>query len=152
MMQNVRSNYFEDVKEFHRFFGHSIGEAPKLLHPDRVSSRYRWMEEELREFHEAMTKEDITEMADALVDLVYFAIGTAVEMGIPFDHVWELVHKANMAKSFKKEHHIKCPLNRQWEEPTRCTCNAVVYKEDGKTAKPEGWKAPDDAIRFLLTR
>lgn len=146
------SNYYDDVREFHRFFGHSINAKPALLTSDRISSRYHWMEEELREFHEAMSKEDITEMADALVDLVYFAIGTTVEMGIPFDHVWDLVHKANMAKAIKSEHHPHCPLNIEWSHPTKCTCGAVKYKDDGKTAKPEGWKAPDDAIRFLLTR
>lgn len=142
----------DDVREFHRFFGHSVAMIPQLLSDERINNRYQWMQEELREFHEAMCKKDITEMADALVDLVYFAIGTAVEMGIPFDQVWELVHKANMAKAMKPRHHPQCPLIIEWTHPERCTCGAVVYKEDGKTAKPEGWKAPDDAIRFLLTR
>lgn len=152
MTQNVLYNYFGDVREFHRFFGHSIAAQPKLMSRERAKSRINWMMEELVEFVEAEKKQDITEMADALADLVYFALGTAVEMGIPFDHVWELVHKANMSKSYKIAHATSCPLRDEHDVPVRCTCGAVQYKADGKTAKPEGWKAPDDAIRFLLTR
>lgn len=147
-----KKTMFEDVKEFHRFFGHSIGRKPKFLTEERFSNRLKWQDEERKEFIDAINAKDITEAADALVDQVYFILGTAVEMGIPFDHVWELVHKANMAKSYLPKHLVDCPLHNAHEVPIRCDCGAVKYKEDGKTAKPEGWEAPDGKIRWLLTQ
>lgn len=146
------STMFEDVKDFHRFFGHSIARNPKFLTEERFSNRLKWQDEERTEFIDAINAKDITEAADALVDQVYFILGTAVEMGIPFDHIWKLVHKANMAKGYRESHFATCPLNREHEVPVKCDCGAVKYKEDGKTAKPEGWKAPDSDIRRLLTR
>lgn len=143
---------FEDVKAFHKFFGHAIARQPTFMTEERAKNRMKWQDEERQEFLDALEVKDIAEAADAIVDQLYFILGTAVEMGIPVDHVWDLVHSANMAKAMKSEHHPHCPLNIDWSVPTKCTCGAVKYKEDGKTAKPEDWTAPDDKIRFLLVR
>lgn len=142
----------DDVKEFHRFFGHSIGKRPKFLDPERMKNRMKWQDEERQEFLDAVAANDIVEAADAIADQIYFIIGTAVEMGIPLSHVWESVHTANMTKAHYFRHSEDCPLNSENEVPIRCTCGAVQYKDDGKTAKPEGWKEPQDTIRFLLAR
>lgn len=146
------NNPFDDVKEFHRFFGHSIGRQPKFLDPERMKDRLKWQDEERVEFDDAIAVGDLAAAADAIGDQIYFLIGHAVEMGLPMQHVWELIHKANMNKAIYFRHSEDCPLIHEHDIPTKCTCGAVQYKPDGKTAKPADWRSPDDAIRFLVTR
>lgn len=141
---------FEDVKKFHQFFGHAIGAKPRFLDPERMKNRMKWQDEERQEFLDAVEKGDLAAAADALVDQVYFILGHAVEMGIPFDPIFGVVQKANMSKALFKFHTNGCPLDRDHEIPTRCTCGAVSYKEDGKTSKPPNWVSPDETIKRIL--
>lgn len=141
---------FDDVKEFHRFFGHPISQSPKMIDLGRLRNRLKWQDEERKEFDDALINNDLVELGDALVDQVYFILGTAAEMGIPFDKIWDVVHAANMRKAHYFRHHDTCPLNKEHEVPTLCNCGAVQYKPDGKTAKPEGWTDPNAEIRIIL--
>jgi predicted HAD superfamily Cof-like phosphohydrolase len=113
---------FTDVKDFHQAFGQRIGEKPELPSPEERCLRIRLLEEEFEEYMAGEGNDDITEIADALADLIYIACGTAVSYGIPLDKVFAEVHRSNMAKLVDGK-----PL----------------YREDGKVMKPEGWTAPD---------
>jgi len=62
---------------------------------------------------------------DALVDLVYVALGTAVLSGFDFEEAWRRVHRANMLK-------VK-PRKGQYTK--RRSAFDIV--------KPPGWQAPD---------
>lgn len=117
---------FEDVKAFQIAFGAPVGERPAALTGDRKRRRIEWMREELEEYAEAETVED---QADALIDLMYFAVGCLVEMGVPPSGVWNAVHKANMAKLWPDGVHTS-PI--------------------GKVVKPEGWVAPEEEIRRYI--
>lgn len=77
------------------------------------------LEEELQEFKDGFKNKSYNEMADALIDLIYFALGHSFRMGINFNDNFLLVHKANMQK-------IKANTSR------------------GETdaEKPEGWQEP----------
>ena len=66
-----------------------------MLDKKRSLSRAKWMNEEVAEF---LVAEDIYEQADAMIDLMYFALGTMVEMGLEPDELFEIVQQANMAK------------------------------------------------------
>jgi len=68
------------VRDFYLRFNQPIGTIPKMLDADRVTRRGMWMQDELNEFLESV---DIYEQADSMIDLIYFALGTLVEMGIP---------------------------------------------------------------------
>lgn len=116
------SNWFEDVKDFHRAFGQRIGVVPELPEPEERSLRIKLIIEEIAEYSQAETQHDLVEIADALADIIYIALGTAVSYGIPLDNVFEEVHRSNMAKLVDGK-----PLKR----------------EDGKVIKPAGWKPPD---------
>jgi predicted HAD superfamily Cof-like phosphohydrolase len=146
---------FTQVLEFHQQFELPIGATPKQLvrghsdyklgqmihtlklcenairlgrwETDEIAGRYQMMIEELREFMEAVLKGDLEAQADSLVDLVYFALGTAAMMGLPFDRLFVEVHRANMAK-------VRVEST---EESKR------LNKLDVK--KPEGWQPPDIA-------
>lgn len=74
---------WEQVKEFHRVFHHPIGDYPQVLSFERAQKRYRWIKEEIDEFLAASENGDIVEQADAMIDTIYYALGTLVEMGMP---------------------------------------------------------------------
>lgn len=114
---------FKKVEEFHDAFSHPIQKRPTLLDRDRVSKRYSWMLEEIDEFKEAG---DIQEQADAMIDLIYFALGTMVEMGVSPKELFSIVHEANMSKI--------------WPD------GSPHFNKDGKVIKPEGWTDPKDKI------
>lgn len=113
--------HFEDVFDFHRKFGVPISLTPTTLNPQRAQERADFMQEELDEFVSALGQEDIVKQADALVDLVYVTIGTAVQMGLPWEALWNEVQRANMEK-------VRGETKR-----------GMLYD----VAKPHGWRPPD---------
>ena len=53
------------------------------------------MREEVDEFVEST---NVVDQADAMIDLIYFALGTLVEMGVRPAPLFDIVHNANMQK------------------------------------------------------
>lgn len=88
-------NYFTDVQDFFDKFDLTYEGLPRSLPHDVWKFRIKLMTEELFEY---ATAENNFEELDALVDLVYVAIGTACEHGFDFDEAWRRVHAANMRK------------------------------------------------------
>lgn len=91
------SNY-SDVRAFQLKFGQLVGDKPRHLTKRKLLERIAQMQEELDEFKDAVETDDIAGQADALVDLVYFALGTANHMGLPWQALWDDVQRANMSK------------------------------------------------------
>lgn len=118
---------WEKVREFQIKFGHPISNNPIMISKERAKKRYAWMLEEIDEFIEA---EDIVEQADAMIDLIYFALGTLVEMGIKPDELFNVVHNANMSKL--------------WED------GKPHYGTDGKTIKPSTWEDPHLKLEKII--
>ncbi len=120
--------YYGDVKEFHQAFGHPVAQVQDKLGAERVAARAEWMQEEVREFMAAQTMLD---QADAIIDLLYFAFGTLVEMGVSCPYtLFKAVHEANMAKL--------------WPD------GKPHYRDDGKVRKPEGWEGPEPVLQKIL--
>lgn len=121
----MNNSYFIDVCNFHKKFGFKKVNKPSLLKKDLYNFRYKFLLEELQEFKIAHENNDLIEMSDALVDLVYVVLGTAYHMGLPFDDLWKEVHTANMLKK-------------------RCI-NKLDSKRKSKfdIIKPKGWKHPN---------
>ena len=112
------------VREFQKKFGHPVSDKPVFLSKERVKIRSGWMYEEIDELAEAA---DIVEQVDAMIDLIYFALGTMVEIGVTPDAVFNIVHEANMSKL--------------WDD------GKPHYNIDGKTIKPENWEDPYTKIK-----
>lgn len=93
---------FDDVGNFHEKFGlRSVthnGPNPDMPELGLVEFRIAFLTEELKEFTDAYDEENMAGMADALIDLVYVAMGTAHLMGLPWQELWDEVQQANMAK------------------------------------------------------
>lgn len=121
---------WEAVRLFHRKFNHPVGEKPVCMGKERAQKRYNWMLEEINEFLEAVEQGDIVEQADAMIDVIYFALGTLVEMGIRPDALFEIVQRANMGKL--------------WAD------GRPHYAEDGKTLKPKTWKDPHEELEAAI--
>lgn len=150
---------FDDVGDFHHKFDlHSVshlGSGPTEVDPELMQFRVNFMLEELGEFLEALggrieisdivvggarsvtaslpEKLDVdhAQAFDALLDLVYVALGTAHFMGYPWQHGWRRVQAANISK---------VRAQADGSDSKRGSSFDVV--------KPEGWKAPD--IESLL--
>lgn len=105
MPDRSETNY-ADVHAFHTHFGLPAPKVPVMLDEDVFLFRRRFMQEELHEFNAAFydheqartNEERLAEMADALIDLVYVAMGTAVMMGLPWQLLWDEVQQKNMEK------------------------------------------------------
>lgn len=78
--------------------GLPIPAQPTLLRGARLEWANAAMQEELTEFNEAAASNSLPDAADALIDLVYFALGRLVEMGVNPAKVFDDVHAANMLK------------------------------------------------------
>lgn len=113
-----------DVRAFHEVCGVPIRSRPSFPGIDRVTLRNRLLWEEFNEYQEAVANRDIVATADAIADIIYIAVGTALEFGIPLDRVWDEVQRSNMAKV----------------DPVT---GRVLRRVDGKILKPDGWRGPD---------
>jgi dCMP deaminase len=122
-------SYFRDVGEFNRKFDLPMcGDGPPtLLDEDLLLFRTKFMVEELQEFRDACSSGNLPEAADALVDLVYVALGTAHMMRVPFDECWIEVQRANMQKV--RANGANDPKSKR--------------KHQLDVVKPEGWQPPD---------
>jgi predicted HAD superfamily Cof-like phosphohydrolase len=115
---------FDDVGDFHEKFGLETwrGGPPRELTPELLEFRIRFMLEELGEYCEAVgydlsatlkakntpsgtvltaqghPVQDLPKAFDALIDLVYVALGTAQKHRFPWQAGWDEVQRANMAK------------------------------------------------------
>ncbi len=71
------------VKEFHSAFGLGINENPAAdLGEAKNLLRFNLMKEENEEYLEAASNNDLTEVADALGDMLYILCGTIIEHGL----------------------------------------------------------------------
>lgn len=113
-----------EVREFQLKFGHPVADKPTKMDSERAQKRYNWMLEEINEF---LAADEIVEQADAMIDVMYFALGTLVEMGIKPDRLFQIVQEANMAKL--------------WPD------GKPHYNAEGKTIKPELWEDPHNKLK-----
>lgn len=114
----------KDVYSFHKKFDCIRNNFPKLINVNDALARLLLIEEEAKELKDAIYDDDLPEIADALVDLMYVTLGSAVAYGINIQPVWNEVHKTNMAKE------------------------GGGKRYDGKILKPKNWEPPN--IKKLL--
>ena len=112
---------FDDIKSFHQKYGIDYDGPPRKLPAELLRLRRSRLWEELIEYIDADTLED---QFDALIDLVYIALGTAYLQGFPFDEGWRRVHEANMKK-----------VRAERSEQSR-------HGSTFDIVKPAGWTAP----------
>jgi predicted HAD superfamily Cof-like phosphohydrolase len=128
----MTDNDFDDVGLFHAKFGLPFvsadeGDAgPREWDAELIEFRRKFLHEELKEFEDGILAGDDAMMADALVDLVYVALGTAHLLGYPWHTIWSRVQQANMAKVRAAKDGSDSVRGSAWD-----------------VVKPPGWTAPD---------
>ncbi len=129
-MPDIKRDVFALVHEFNdKIIGFPVPRIPQMLVGGRKDYAKGHLLEEVTEFDEATTVED---QVDALVDLIYVAMGRLNEMGVDGRAHFDEVHDANM-------HRVR------GQKSTRP--NSMGYD----AIKPEGWVGPDHT-RVLLER
>lgn len=88
----------EKVREFHEKYDFPAPDEPTAGSRKLIEERDLLMSEELREYREASQNGDIVAIADALADLAYTVLGSAVAHGINLEPIFEEVHRSNMTK------------------------------------------------------
>jgi predicted HAD superfamily Cof-like phosphohydrolase len=118
------------VKEFHTAFGLGVSETIKGHLGEQINTlRFNLMKEENEEYLEAVQNNDITEIADALGDMLYILCGTIIEHGLQhkIEEVFDEIQRSNMSKLGED--------------------GKPIYREDGKVLKgPNYFKPNFDAI------
>ena len=116
------------VHEFHTAFGLGIKEKPTAdLGKAKNQLRFELMREENEEYLEAANNNDLTEVADALGDMLYILCGTILEHGMQhkIEEVFDEIQRSNMSK-----------LGADGKP---------IYREDGKVLKGPSYFKPNIA-------
>lgn len=115
---------YRDIFDFHAKFGLTYIGGPRNLPEEIKDFRIKFLEEELNEYKKSVEDCDLEGQLDALVDLVYVALGTAHLQGFKFNEAWKRVHEANMRK-----------VRATSEEQSKRNSSSDVIK-------PAGWEPP----------
>ena len=89
---------FEKVRLFMTTFGQEVKKKSGLSSDKINNLRINLIEEELIELKDAVNNKDISEVADALTDILYVTYGAGHAFGINLDDCFEEVQKSNMSK------------------------------------------------------
>jgi len=114
---------FEKVKKFMLTFGQDVKTKPSFPGEKIENLRNSLIEEELSELKEAVKNKDITEVADALTDILYVTYGAGHAYGINLDKCFDEVQNSNMSKLGEDE--------------------KPIYHESGKVKKGPNYFKPN---------
>ena len=89
---------FEKVGLFMKTFGQDVKISASFSSKKITDLRLSLIEEELIELKEAIENKNLTEVADALTDILYVTYGAGHAFGINLDECFDEVQKSNMSK------------------------------------------------------
>ena len=114
------------VKEFHETYKIGYSKVSKAsLGESKNQLRYSLMKEENEEYLQAVQDNDLTEIADALGDMLYILCGTIIEHGLQdkIEAVFDEIQRSNMSKLGED--------------------GLPIYREDGKVIKGPNYFKPN---------
>ena len=114
------TNPFRDQEKFMKACDQSTGDR----NPQQYLMYARLIDEEKKEFDQALLENDRVEQLDALIDILVVTIGAIHSMGADAEGAWKEVMNTNFAKIDKET-------------------GKVRKREDGKVLKPLGWTPPE---------
>jgi predicted HAD superfamily Cof-like phosphohydrolase len=121
---------FEMVKVFQLAMNQPVAVKPVAMDEVRQQQRYEYMAEELMEF---IGSTELVDQADAMIDLIYLAIGTLVELGVQPEPLFQIVQNANMSKL--------------WEDG-----KPRLNPETNKVMKPSTFVRPEPLLQAEIER
>ena len=114
---------FEKVKKFMQTFGQEVKIKASFPSEKITTLRLGLIIEELEELKKAVKEKDLTEVADALTDILYVTYGAGHAFGINLDDCFEEVQSSNMSKLAKD--------------------GTPIYNDKGKVMKGPNYFKPD---------
>lgn len=96
----------DDVRLFHKNFGHPSATIPVLISERRRSLRRSLIAEEMGEMWTAATHHDMVEFADGLADSLYVLTGTLIEYGLRLFLIQSRPYRARRAPAFPGKNRI----------------------------------------------
>lgn len=154
-----RPTNFQAVANFCRVFGQTTPDTIQknimIDNPKLTQFRISLIEEEFRELKEAVAQNDMTEVIDALGDILYVVYGMGVAFGIDLDEAFRIVHESNMSKLCRTEqdaidtieHYKTLPGFENVKVNYRLSPDGkyyVIYNEEtGKILKSKYFTLPD---------
>lgn len=129
--------------EFNEVFGIDFPNKPLLVDAKTQELRVNLLLEELEEYRVANTKGDIVEVLDAIGDMLYVVIGTAVQHGMQdiLEEAFRVIHSSNMSKLDEENRPI---INGDKHYDPR--------KPIGKVLKSELYWAPTKKLDELICK
>jgi predicted HAD superfamily Cof-like phosphohydrolase len=119
-------NKLSAVSAFHLAFGLGVNNTPTTeIDEATMNLRFSLMDEENKEYLDAMKNKDLIEVADALGDMLYILCGTIITHGMQdvIDKVFEEIQRSNMSKLGSD--------------------GKPIYREDGKVLRGPNYFKPD---------
>lgn len=132
-MNRTNETFVQDVIEFNRELLGIEQRTPAMMPVEEHTHLTMALQEELQEFNDAVVEGNVVGAVDAIIDMMYFAIGGLWKLGLSHEQMvqcMKAVHAANM-------------LKRKGKVAKRHTGAADAVK-------PEGWVAPEELIRQIL--
>jgi predicted HAD superfamily Cof-like phosphohydrolase len=114
------TNPFRDQEKFMKACDQSVDKQ----NDSQYNMYCTLIEEETKEFFEAVAIKDKKEQLKELMDIIVVTVGAIHSMGADAEGAWKEVMRSNFAKVDKET-------------------GKVRKREDGKVLKPLGWTAPD---------
>ena len=114
---------FEKVKQFMLTYGQEVKTKSEFSDDKTNKLRIDLIKEELEELTNAMKEKDLTEVADALTDILYVTYGAGHAFGIDLDKCFDEVQSSNMSKLGEN--------------------GKPIYNEAGKVMKGPNYFKPD---------
>lgn len=111
-----------DVVAFLTKLGYEFSTTPQI--PSNIFDRIDHLGEELDETLLAANDNNLEEVIDGLVDLIYIAAGTIAMCGTTLEPHWNAVQKANISKErgmTKRGHSFDALKPDGWEPPNHKT-------------------------------
>ena len=126
--QEDNATNFDKICEFQeafemKSFSNGITQEEINDNPEIIKLRIDLIVEELNELKQAINEKDITEMRDAIGDILYVVYGAAHTFGFDADSDFATIHDSNMSKLCKTE-----------EEAQQTVAKYEQDFKDGKTS------------------
>ena len=119
---------FEKVGLFMKTFGQEVKTHPSLSSTKINDLRLSLIQEELEELKQAIKDKNLSEVADALTDILYVTYGAGHAFGLNLDISFDEVQKSNMSKLGSD--------------------GKPIYNEKGKVMKGPNYFLPDFSKLF----
>ena len=136
MSESNELTNFQKVGQFHDLFEHpKFAKLNSTIFKDNmklVDLRLKLIQEEVSELQEAVEKFDMTEVADALSDILYVVYGAGHAFGIDLDKSFDLVHQSNMTKACVSEQEAINTIEHLKKTQPRYTEPSYKLSKDGK--------------------